>query len=364
MERHIIFHIPMHLDRARASASQIRPLKLLQAFQELGYEVDVVEGYGKERKLQIKTIKQKIAQGTVYDFVYSESSTMPTLMTEKHHLPTYPCLDFSFLKFCKKRGIKIGLFYRDIHWCFINKDFDWKQRIAKWFYRYDLYQYRHLLDVLFLPSLEMFPHIPFYFKQKVQALPAGCEIFQHKEHTPSDTLRLLYIGGIGGNYDLRHLVEAASHTENVELTLCCRTDDWQLVHQDYEKIMNNHIHLVHAQGQELDSLYQNADLFAMFFYSEYIQFAVPFKLFEAIGHHIPLLAVEDTWTGNYISEKQIGQCCKDEVEHICRVLETLKSNPQLLEEYRQRLEEVSLHNSWQERCKTIAKALSSQQADF
>lgn len=359
MNKRIIFHIPMHIDHSRASASQIRPMKLCQAFRELGYEVDMVEGYGKERRQQIKSIKRKIAQGIVYDFVYSESSTMPTLMTEKHHLPTYPCLDFSFLHFCKKNGIKIGLFYRDIHWRFINKDFDWKQRVAKWFYRYDLCQYERLLDVMFLPSVEMFPHIPLHFKKKVLALPAGCEIHQTKEPNAHDCLNLLYIGGIGGNYDLKHLVEAVAKTGNVQFTLCCRDDDWQLVRKDYCKLMNDHIHLIHAQGKELDTLYRNADLFAMFFYSEYIQFAVPFKLFEAIGHHTPLLAVKDTWTGNYINDKKIGLTCNDNVEDICQTLKKVHDNPQLLQEYRRNIQEVASQNTWHERCKTIAEALRS-----
>ena len=52
------------------------------------------------------------------NFLYSESSTMPTSLTEPHHMPTHPFLDFSFFYFCKRNGIKIGLFYRDIYWKF------------------------------------------------------------------------------------------------------------------------------------------------------------------------------------------------------------------------------------------------------
>ena len=48
--KRMIFHIPMKIDRNRASASQIRPMKMIEAFKECGYEVAVVEGYGKERK--------------------------------------------------------------------------------------------------------------------------------------------------------------------------------------------------------------------------------------------------------------------------------------------------------------------------
>lgn len=134
--KRMIFHIPMKIDRNRASASQIRPMKMIEAFKECGYEVVVVEGYGKERKRQIKEIKSNILKGVKYDFLYSESSTMPTLLTEKNHLPLYPFLDFSFFAFCKKHGIKIGLFYRDIYWVFKKKR-SFKEWVAYIFYKYD-----------------------------------------------------------------------------------------------------------------------------------------------------------------------------------------------------------------------------------
>ena len=47
--KRMIFHIPMKIDRNRASASQIRPMKMIEALKVCGYEVVVGEGYGKER---------------------------------------------------------------------------------------------------------------------------------------------------------------------------------------------------------------------------------------------------------------------------------------------------------------------------
>ena len=96
----MIFHIPMRINRERASASSIRPVKMIEAFQRLGYEVILIEGNASQRKKRIKEIKHNIRKGVTYDFLYSESSTMPTLLTEKHHCPTHPFLDFSFLATC------------------------------------------------------------------------------------------------------------------------------------------------------------------------------------------------------------------------------------------------------------------------
>lgn len=109
-EKRCIVHIPNHIEKSGKSGSNIRPIKMKQAFEENGYLVEYISGYGTERKVQINKIKRNIRNGIKYDFLYSESSTMPTLLTEKNHLPRYPFLDFSFFKFCKKNGIKIGLF--------------------------------------------------------------------------------------------------------------------------------------------------------------------------------------------------------------------------------------------------------------
>ena len=75
---HIIFHHPLPLDPDAKSASGIRPQRMLQAFKDLGYKVDIVSGYAVERNEAIKKIKKNISNGVQYDFVYAESSTMPT----------------------------------------------------------------------------------------------------------------------------------------------------------------------------------------------------------------------------------------------------------------------------------------------
>lgn len=87
MEKRCIFHIPDYLDPDRASASQIRPRKMIKAFEQIGYRVDIVQGYGKQRKIKIEEIRRNVKYGVKYDFLYSESSTTPTLLTERHHLP-------------------------------------------------------------------------------------------------------------------------------------------------------------------------------------------------------------------------------------------------------------------------------------
>lgn len=94
----IIFHFPIKIKEGYATASQIRPMNMLNAFRQLYDEnVDVVIGNAKERKEQIKKIKRNIKKGIKYDFIYSENSNVPTLLTESHHLPLYPFFRFWIL---------------------------------------------------------------------------------------------------------------------------------------------------------------------------------------------------------------------------------------------------------------------------
>ena len=354
----LIFHIPLKIDRNDPSASQIRPQKLMAAFTELGWEMDVVEGRGRDRKRQIAAIKRKIRQGVHYDFCYSESSTMPTLLTEPHHLPTYPCLDFGFLAFCKRHGIPVGLFYRDIYWQYANKNIDFKQWVARFFYRYDLGQYRRLLDVFFLPTLRMYEYVPCRFDCKVQELPSGCEIVPCDAMPAADgRLRVLYVGGIGGDYNILPLVKAASSLEGVSLTVCCRTYDWEVVKEDYMPYVGGNVKVVHLKGKDVENLYRNTDLFAMPHCTEYVRFAAPYKLFEAVGHHTPLLAAADTWSGDFVERNGIGLTSLNDVNALRTTLSSIMEHPETMATYKKNIPAVAENNTWTARCRQIANAL-------
>lgn len=361
MSKRIIFHIPVQLDRSHASASQIRPLKIIAAFQNIGYKVDIVEGTAKMRQSQIGEIKKNIRNGIKYDFVYSESSTMPTLLTESHHLPTHPCLDFGFFRFCKKNNIPIGLFYRDIYWCFINKNKDFKQRVAKFFYKYDLKQYEKYIDVLFLPTMDMFEHIPFSFHKEVVELPPGCDLQQPPDPAPHSVLSMLYIGGVGGTYSLKLFMKALSAISGIQLTICCRKDEWDSLEEEYRKLSDApNITVVHKKGEELIPLYEQADMFSMLYETSslYLSFAAPFKLFEAIGYGKPLIGYRKNWSGKFIEKNGVGLVCDNTPEDVAKALNALCDDKDLLQQYKSRLSNIAPQHTWESRARKVAEVLT------
>ena len=362
-----IFHIPNSIDRSAKSGSSKRPLKMIEAFKENGYMVDVVMGYAKERKKQILDIKKNIKNGIKYDFLYSESSTMPTLLTEKSHLPTHPFVDFNFMKFCRKNGIRVGLFYRDIYWKF---DF-YKKNIPFWqriitipLYKYDLYKYRQVLDILYLPSLDMKNILPpknrLENKYKIDSLPPGCEKIELKEkNEKSDRLNIFYVGGISEDvYNFEKLLVAVRGKKEIELKICCRENEWNKQKDRLMKYLDNNISIVHLTGNDLSECYKEADICGLIFEeNEYRKFAMPIKLFEYLSNNKPIIATKGTAAGKFVEENGIGWTVEYDTIEIENLLERLKNNKNEIEKIKENEKNIIEQNLWKMRAKKVANDL-------
>ncbi len=308
----IIFHHPLPLNPLAASASGIRPLKMLEAFQSLGYNVFCITGYANERRKKFQELKKMLTQGVKFDFLYGESSTMPNALANKNHIPTSPHLDRDIFIFCQKQNIKIGIFYRDIYWLF--EDYGThlpmvKKLVAKFFYKYDLNVYNKYIDILYLPSLKMAHYLPIKIRS-VKALPPG-----HANNLPPATkaininapISLVYIGGIGSHYSMIELFKAIRRLPDIKLTLCTRLHEWEAVKLAYTPYLAPNIQIVHKSGTDLINLYQNADIASLLVQPDaYRDFAVPVKLFEYIGFNKPIIATKNTLAAQFIIDNKLG----------------------------------------------------------
>lgn len=365
MNKCCIFHIPNKIDRNKSSGSQIRPLKMLGAFQNIGYEVDVVMGYGKERKRQVEKIKENVKNGKQYDFLYSESSTMPTLLTEKHHLPLYPFLDFGFFKFCKDHGIKIGLFYRDIFWRFPvykNNVHTFKRWFAIAFYKYDLKKYNELLNVLYLPSREMGEILPFVFKGKIEELPPAIDEDQFLNDIEilqgSEKLKIFYVGGLGEIYNLELMCKVTQDLEFIDFTICCRREEWEKEKYRYERYLNPRIKIVHKSGSQLNKYYEEAHLMCKFLKPHmYWDIAMPVKLYEYIGSGKPILATNYGVADKFIEEYDIGWNINYSYDKLAENLKHIYHNQNEIVEKSKNIKKIRDDNTWEARAKKVAEQL-------
>jgi len=357
----MIFHYPLPIDYSGKSASRIRPIKMIEGFKILGYQVEIISGYGSERKKIIKEIKRKIINGEKYDFLYSESSTMPTALTEKHHLPIYPFLDFNFFRFCKKYKIKIGLFYRDIYWRFPEYSQElpfFKKVIAKIFYLYDLINYKSTIDILYLPSEEMAKYIPIVNK-KVKALPPGHDEYQEKQQKPfKDNLTLLYVGGIGIHYKMHKLFNVINKLQKVKLIICTRKEEWEKERQGYN--LSENIIIIHKKGEDLKEIYEKVDITLIFVEPiKYWEFALPFKLFEYIGNEKPIIASKGTLAATFVKENNIGWEIDYDENSLKNLLENLLNNPSEIYQKISNIKKIKPLHTWKQRAITVKNDLTN-----
>ncbi len=361
----IIFHHPLPLDPNAKSASGIRPVRMLQAFQELGYRVDVIAGYSAERKQAIGMVKEKIRQGTQYAFMYAESSTQPTTLTDRHHLPLHPWMDGEFFRFCKRKDIPIGLFYRDIYWRFdgYGKNLHaLKIAGAKIAYWLDLIIYKKTLSKLYLPSIEMGLHIPLTDRTTWEALPPGHHgplpglLAGAKTDSPA-LLRIFYVGGLSSHYKMHALFDAVKDLPEVELTVCTRKSEWEAVKHEYPTPGNN-IKIIHESGEAMEKHMQECDIASIFVApQDYWKFAAPVKLYEYIGFKKPILASQGTLAGSFVKNNAIGWTVEYNANAVKALLKHLARDRAPISNLQVSMENIATQHSWQARAQQVAQGL-------
>jgi len=334
---------------------------MCQAFMDLGYKVDLVIGYARERKVAMKRIKSNISLGVEYDFVYAESSTMPTALTERHHIPTHPFMDWKFFGLLKRKNIPIGLFYRDIYWVFDNYGkglSPLKSNLAKMAYYFDLWVYEKTLSKLYLPSLKMGDYVPIMDKSKFSALPPGHENTIIKKKSVSCKIKLFYVGGMSSHYQLHLIFEVLEDFPEIEFTLCTRDAEWSSVKNEYPQVAGN-INIIHKSGVGMKNHLQDCDIAILYVKPhEYWEFASPVKLYEYLGFQKPILASSGTLAGDFVEKNKIGWSIPYEKSSIIEFFNKIISDKTIINSMQDSLSAVAAKHSWLARAQQVATELT------
>ncbi len=360
MKRKIIYHYPNPIKSDSSSASGIRPRIMRDTFISMGYEVYEISGYSKERRKLIKDVKRKIENGEIYDFLYSESLTLPTALSDKNHIPTFPMLDFSFFRFCRKHEIKVGVFYRDIYWRFPElyhpKTFIHKW-IAKVFYYFDIVNYL-TLDRIFLPSNEMKKYVPILPQEKLKELPPGTSDFfiNNSIYKNHEDLVIVYVGGITDSYPMHTFLEAVRKCKFVNLIICTRYDEWKTFEQKND--IPSNVTVVHKNSNELKEVYEKADLCSLIFeHQEWRNFAFPFKFFEYLSYGKPVIVTSNTPAARLVQQYNLGWVVDYSEESIISMLEKIFSEKTNIVSVTKNILSARDAFSWEERVKYVAQEL-------
>lgn len=371
MTRKMIFYYPAPLSNTPQSGSQVRPIKMLEAFSSLGYDIYEITGALSQRAEKISRLMKDLSHTTdsQYQFFYGEATTAPPIVRDKTFAIGQAFKELSIFNRLRVRKIPLGLFYRDIHWKFdqYRNNIQWyKWLISYPLYHYELYLYARYLDYLFLPSINMLKVLPFFRdKTRVIALPPGCQLLDAnfsrsnlQQHDTPATLHLLYVGGIVPPlYDIRPVLQAVHKSSNLQLTISCRKQEWGAWRSVYEAWLASNISIVHANETELGSLYVQNDISLLFYPShEYRSFAIPLKLFESLGYGVPVIVSGNTEAARFVQTERIGWVVHS-TEELKHLLTYLAAHPSEIKKMQDNVFRVREKHTWQQRAKQVADLL-------
>ena len=370
----MIFHAPFPLQPDRVAASMLRPLAMRRAFADLGYRVMNVTGYAAQRRRAMTRVRAALAAGARIEFVYSENATIPNALTEPRHLPVHPLLDAAFFRHCRRSGVPVGVFYRDVYWRFprfregINPVLEAGLQAA---YRSELMAFERVGLHLFLPSQAMARHVPHVDPVRMSALPPGApdvaatrrdsDGWDDGGDEDGKELELLFVGVLQDNYRLDACLRAVRATPGTRVTLCVRQETWETSRDHYAPLLPaGRAQVVHRSGAELEPLYRRADLGVLFTEpNPYWDFAVPYKLYEYLAHELPVIAVRGTQTGRLVEEMGIGWVLSYDAGALGDLLRHLREAPEEIEAVRRRMRVVLPDQTWQARARTVVQVLGA-----
>jgi glycosyltransferase involved in cell wall biosynthesis len=363
--KRILFYHPWPLADNPTRGSEIRPVRMVDAFRRCGFHVDLVIGYSKHRGRRMRAVRRAIENGRDYDFLYAESTTVPIPLADPHHLPVRPLQDVRFFQFLSDKGIPTGLFYRDVYWQVEDLKYDgsWvKQVVKRSFLWLEWWNFQRFVDHLFLPTREIRTLLPTEWPaERCSALPPGCEVADGDPSADGGPLELFYVGGVEPPYyDLRPLLKIVNQLDDVHLTLCCREPEWRANKAYYADIsFGDPITIVHASSDEIGRFYRNADVVADLRRPEgYLRTALPVKTVEAIGYGVPTILRAGTSAAAFVEREGAGWTV-DSLEDAGDLLEGLRDDRGRIREKRRDVFAAQQHHSWSARALQAAASLRS-----
>jgi glycosyltransferase involved in cell wall biosynthesis len=371
--KEIIFYYPRKKPVKEKSGGTIRPFRMISAFEESGFKVHQVMGDVPERKRIICDLKTRISAGEIIPaFVYMETTNLPLPMsTAGQKRPSF-CMDLMFLFWLKRRGVKIGLFYRDLFWKFKT----WWERqgfvkgCVKWpLYYYELFFYARLADVIFCPSAEIGNIIQKHRRSvRCVPLPPGCIIDSDVPPAKFEsTLDILYVGGCRPpKYDLsKFFLACGKLKQKVNLTVCTRKDEWEQNEGFYRMFKEDNISIVHETGAALRERYRASHVSILpICDDEYWGVAMPLKLFESIGYLRPVIAGANCTAGRFVESNGIGWVTDESVEGLINTIDKVLDNPDLLADSIMAMKEMQSRHTWRARALAVEQYMEKMDASI
>ncbi|RKJ02770.1 glycosyltransferase [bacterium D16-54] len=355
-EKELLYITFINIESPPDSGSAVRPLKMLQAFKELGVQVKVISGQTnriQERKLAVKEAMDYLKLHSP-DFCYIEPPSGPMFYSG----------DLNLIRLLHRQNIPTGLFYRDAYWMFPEYSFETKLSLIKWLkfiviramQKHQLKIFTKCITVMYFPSKTM---SGFFKLKRKELLPPGCFLADtYCKKAFNNPLHYIFVGGAAINHGTVLTLEAFTMANRKEiiatLTYVCPKEQWKRLGinvQNYRPWLT----LVHTSGDEnLKILYDKADVAILTApRTTYRDFAAPIKLMEYLSYLKPILVTNCTETARIISENHIGWVVEENSQSICDKLLELADNPDEIHEIKKGIESAREKNLWIHRAEKV-----------
>lgn len=369
--KHIIVYFPYALQKNPKSGSGVRPKRIVESFRKYGeehnIEIIVISGNTSDRHHLIQEYKksEKVHEAL---FCYMENSTVPYWLTDQDHIPRKPFMDMQFWKYLKKANIPIGLFYRDVYWQFDDmfappKNIKQLTPIMRAIFRKELKAYEKIVDILYLPSLEMNDFVG--WTGELDELPPGMEQLDINKGIPSSPPKAVFVGGVSDQKGVLLMLEAFENInkdKTVLLELVCRKEEYERYPAMHKYEGSEWLTISHKSGKELYEVYQTAAIALIpRERNTYHDFSVPVKMFEYFSHGLPIVATNCKAHARIIANDDLGIITEEETTSFASgVLAALET-----ETYKRLKSNVETYaynqHSWYARVEKVAAKLARKQ---
>lgn len=354
----IIFHYPGPLFSETDTGEKKRPKKLLDAFKLLGFEVTVLTGTYLQRLEIFNKIKKNINQ---FDFIYSENSNLPLAITGKTRFPHFNSIDFQLFKLAKSSKIPCGVFVRDIFWHVkdtANTKGMLKKYLGKILFQQEVKHYFQNCSTIFIPSDGCKKYLNPYPFTNFHLLPPGADVIPFQKNKPKEIIKLVYVGSCKPPvYQVINGFLEMIKSSKIHLTIVTRSNEHEYLKSTLDSTLKN-ISIQSASDQLLSDLLQKQDIgLACIDSNEYWDLAMPIKIYDYIGHQLPILTLQNGETGKLIKTNQLGWVLKNANE-INAFLQNL--TPEEISKKSSNVKSYIEKNTWLERAKTISQVLQKK----
>lgn len=340
---------------------------MLQTFRSLGYAVRSVTGTREERETLYKTIKRDLEQGEVFDYIYVESLSRPSNSRIDERFAVKRMvrenLDFDFISFCERKGLRIGYFIRDLYWDF--RDHFADEPLIKGLYlRMALKKYgKEELNFLRNHKIQVFCPTPLFadylkskWKLEAYPLPPGSDVVNSEKRTLRTAhLEVFYVGGVTGLYNPEVFLEGFNQSEKAHLTLCTRDSEKAKV-QEYQS--EGRVELVSGSGKELQKFYRKAHVavhpIPPF---SYARLAHGVKFSEYIANGLPIIAFKGTHMAQFIEEHQIGWTIPYQSDAVSGLISQITEHPDEYKKIQKNVLRIQSELSWEKVVEKLEKKL-------